>query len=111
MSAKLQATEATLHSLTETKDSLHGSNKTYEKSIDTLKSQLHEEMTARKLADHKVETLETGLSAAKNKRVSTFSNLADHKLETLHTGHSAVTRGLTIHTFGCSKNDVPLNLF
>ena len=52
---ELKKTEVSLMAVTETRDSLAGSNQVYERTTDTLKCQLHEEVTTRKLAEQRVE--------------------------------------------------------
>ncbi|KAI0233591.1 hypothetical protein LSAT2_016181 [Lamellibrachia satsuma] len=52
---ELKKTEVSLMAVTETRDSLAGSNQVYERTTDTLKCQLHEEVTTRKLAEQRIE--------------------------------------------------------
>ena len=69
MIANFKATEVSLAAVTETKDHLYESNKKHEKTIDTVKSQLHEEITVRKLAEQKIESLTSQIEELRQKRV------------------------------------------
>ena len=64
----LKATDVSLAAVKETKESLYASNKSYEKTIDTLKNQLHEEVTSRKLAVQKRDSLQSHLEEARFKK-------------------------------------------
>ena len=61
--------EARLSALTETKDSLLSTNRTQERTIDSLKNELHEERTTRKLAEQKAETMKVQLDETSSSKV------------------------------------------
>ena len=70
MTANLKATEVALNNANDAKEQLANSNKTLEKTTEMLKTQLHEEITNRKLAEQKIETMKLHLDDTKNKSVS-----------------------------------------
>ena len=55
--------------VTEARDSLSASNQLHERAIDSLKSQLHEEMTTRKLADQRIDAMMGELEQVKTAKV------------------------------------------
>ena len=61
--------EQTLVAVTDTKDHLYTTNKSIEKAMDTLKSQLHEEVTARKLAEQRIESMKSQIDELRKKKV------------------------------------------
>ena len=65
----LRAREASLTSVSETRESLYESQRGLEKTVEGLRNQLHEEITARKLAEQKNESLKGQLDDIKAKRV------------------------------------------
>ena len=69
----MKAMEQTLVAVTDTKDHLYTTNKSIEKAMDTLKSQLHEEVTARKLAEQRIESMKSQIDELRKKKVSSRS--------------------------------------
>ena len=67
--ASLKGTEVSLSAMTETRDSVMAINRSLEKSIDTLKTQVHEEVTTRKLTEQRVEGLRATLEDNRTRRV------------------------------------------
>ena len=53
--ADLRASETSYTAVQEVKNSLLETNKSYERTVESMKSQLHEEITARKLAEQKLD--------------------------------------------------------
>ena len=68
-----RTTEASLSAVTETKDSLFKNSKDFEKTIDQLKTQLHEEVTNRKLAEQRIESYKTQIEEIRKNRVCNTS--------------------------------------
>ena len=67
--AELQASEASLAAVNQTKDALYRSNAAHERTIDGLRDQLHEEVTGRKLAEQRSESLQEHLEQVRTKKV------------------------------------------
>lgn len=65
----MQSTEVSLASVTEYKATLHEDSKGLEKSVEALRGQLHEEITARKLAEQKYETYKYQAEDVRAKKV------------------------------------------
>ena len=55
--------------VTETRDGLATNNQVFERTTDSLKVQLHEEVTTRKLAEQRVESLVSDIEKLKTAKV------------------------------------------
>ena len=82
---ELKKTEVSLIAVTEARDGLASSNQVFERTTDSLKVQLHEEVTTRKLSEQRVEALVSDIEQLKTAKVrlslsstSIMGNLQDH---------------------------------
>ena len=62
--------------VTEARDNLSVSNQLHERAIDSLRSQLHEEMTTRKLADQRIDAMMAELNQVKMAKVRSVLSLS-----------------------------------
>ncbi|KAK2178708.1 hypothetical protein NP493_532g00023 [Ridgeia piscesae] len=62
---ELKKTEVSLIAVTEARDGLASSNQVFERTTDSLKVQLHEEVTTRKLSEQRVEALVSDIEQLK----------------------------------------------
>ena len=68
--ADLKAAEASLAAYTETKQSLFSSNRQLDTTVDSLKTQLHEETMSKKLLEQKTVVLKEQLQEMVTKKVN-----------------------------------------
>ena len=87
--ANLRASEVSLSAVMETKESLYSSNRSYEKNLEGLKNQVHDEITARKLAEQKADSLQSHLEAIKYKKVLTICILLQRSMFTTINGNAS----------------------
>ena len=71
----MRATEASIAAVNETKESLYNSNRQYEKTVESVKTQLQEEIVSKNLVQQRLDTTQAMLDTATTKTVSTIKPL------------------------------------